>query len=115
LRGHDYAKYDHVSYEEALSVAGFWGVVNPTESKLLMHLSELYCVCEPRVYCTVLLWQAAANAFVMEKFILLILWFSYPQVCESHISVGNKYSAILMHSAHALTFIIGHCIMFNCL
>ena len=24
LRGHDYAKYDHVSYEEAMSVAGFW-------------------------------------------------------------------------------------------
>jgi len=66
LRGHDYAKYDHVSYEEAMAVAGFWGLVNPTESKLLMHLSELYCVCEPRVYCTVLLRQAAANAFVME-------------------------------------------------
>ena len=39
---------------------------DPRSCALLMHLSEVYCVCEPRTHCTVLLRQAAANCLCME-------------------------------------------------
>ena len=66
LKGYDYAKYNQVSYQEAYSVAEFWGIEDPVQSKSLMHLCELYVVCEPRVYCTNMIRQAAANALCME-------------------------------------------------
>ena len=66
LKGYDYSKFSGVSYKEALSVAEFWGVSDPRSSALLMHLSEVYCVCEPRTNCTVLFRQAAANCLCME-------------------------------------------------
>ena len=66
FKDYDCSKFSGVSYEEALSVAEFWGVSDPRSCALLMHLSEVYCVCEPRTYCTVLLRQAAANCLCME-------------------------------------------------
>ena len=66
LKGHDYSKSQVVSGEEARSVLEFWGVDDPRKSLLLMHLSELYSVCEARTYCTPLVRQATANCLCME-------------------------------------------------
>ena len=66
LKGYDYSKFNQISYQEALSVVEFWGVEDPRNSKLLMHLSELFCVCEARTYCTVLLRQGISNCLCME-------------------------------------------------
>ena len=68
LKGYDYSKFSGVSYNEALSVVEFWSVSDPKSSCPLIHLSEVYCVCETRMYYiyTVLLRQAAANCSCME-------------------------------------------------
>ena len=44
LTGHENAKNDQVLCEEAMSVAEFWYVVNPLESKLLVHLKFVRAV-----------------------------------------------------------------------
>ena len=66
LKWHKYDQFEQVARDEAQSVLAFWGCQYPSESKLLMHLSELYAVCEPRVYCSPLLRQGCCNALTME-------------------------------------------------
>ena len=66
VKNDDHSKFSGVSYNEALSVVEFWSVSDPKSSCPLIHLSEVHCVCEPRMYYTVLLRQAAANCSCME-------------------------------------------------
>ena len=73
LKEYDYAKYNRVSYQEAYTVAEFWGIEDPVQSKSLMHLCKLYVVCESRVYCTNMISQAAANTLSLEIHIAHLL------------------------------------------
>ena len=68
VKNDDHSKFSGVSYDEALTVVEFWSVSDPKSSCPLIHLSEVYCVCETRMYYiyTVLLRQAAANCSCME-------------------------------------------------
>ena len=65
-KGYDYNSFDQVALNEACSVVEFWGVNNPSESRILMHLAELYCVSEPRVFCSPLVRQGCSNSLAME-------------------------------------------------
>ena len=65
-KGYDYNSFDQVALNEACSVVEFWGVNNPSESRILMHLAELYCVSEPRVFCSPLVCQGCSNSLSMD-------------------------------------------------
>ena len=59
--GFTYGSSSCVAYSLLREFAGFWGLNDPTESKLLLHLGEVFVMAEPAVYCSELFRQATAN------------------------------------------------------